>query len=286
MQPPVRDHTPVAPACYQSAMTVFKSVLVLALAIYLGLVALMYLAQRALMYFPETLRTAPAAAGLPAAEEVFLDTADGERVIAWTITPREGQPVVLYLHGNGGALRYRAERFRALTADGTGLVALSYRGYAGSSGKPSEAGLIEDAYAAHAYALARYPAAQIVVWGESLGTGVAVALASERKVWRVILEAPFASTVEIGASAYPFVPVRLLMKDQFRSDQRIEKVTVPVLILHGERDDVVPIASGERLYALIKSPKRFVRFPEGGHENLSAYGAVEAAKKFLAEQFE
>jgi fermentation-respiration switch protein FrsA (DUF1100 family) len=267
-------------------MATLKSIAVVALVLYVGLIALMYVAQRALMYFPETLRTAPAAAGLPEAEEVLLDTADGERVIAWTIAPREARPVVLYLHGNGGALRYRVERFRALTADGAGLVALSYRGYAGSSGKPSEAGLIEDAFAAHAFALARYPAAKIVVWGESLGSGVAVALAAERPVWRVILEAPFASTVEIGAAAYPFVPVRVLMKDQFRSDLRIDKVTAPVLILHGERDTVVPIESGERLYELIKTPKRFVRFADGGHENLSAYGAVEAARKFLAEQIE
>jgi fermentation-respiration switch protein FrsA (DUF1100 family) len=267
-------------------MSIFKSLPVLALCFYLGLIALMYVAQRALMYFPETLRTAPAAAGLAVAEEVLLDTADGERVIVWTVAPRADSPVVLYFHGNGGALRYRVARLRALTADGTGLVALSYRGYGGSSGKPSEAGLIEDAFAAHAFAVARYPAAKLVVWGESLGSGVAVALAAQRPVARVILEAPFASSVEIGAAAYPFVPVRWLMKDQFRSDLRIGKVTAPVLILHGERDTIVPIASGERLFDLIKSPKRFVRFPDGGHEDLSAHGAVDAAKKFLAGQFE
>jgi uncharacterized protein len=264
-------------------MSSLKSLPVLVLVIYLALLALMYVAQRALMYFPETVRTAPAEAGL-AAEEVVLDTADGERVIVWTIAPQENRPVVLYFHGNGGALRYRVDRFRALTADGTGLVALSYRGYAGSSGRPSETGLIEDGFAAYAFAAAHYPSAKLVVWGESLGTGVAVALAAERRVAAVVLEAPFASTVEIAAAVYPYVPVRLLMKDQFRSDLRIGKVTAPVLILHGGRDTVVPIASGERLYDLIKSPKRFVRFPEGGHENLSAYGAVEAAKKFIAEQ--
>jgi fermentation-respiration switch protein FrsA (DUF1100 family) len=267
-------------------MATLKSILVAAVTIYLALLALMYVAQRAMMYFPEAVRTAPAAAGLPQAEEVFLDTSDGERVIVWTIAPREGHPVVLYFHGNGGALRYRVERFRALTADGSGLVALSYRGYAGSSGRPSEEGLIEDAFAAYAFAVARYPAAKIVVWGESLGSGVAVALAAERPVARLVLEAPFASTVEIGAAAYPFVPVQWLMKDQFRSDLRIGKVTAPVLILHGGRDTVVPITSGERLYEQIKAPKRFIRFPEGGHENLSVFGAVEAAQKFLAEQFE
>ena len=109
--------------------------------------------------FPERFRTAPAAAGLPEAEEVVLDTADGERVIAWHLPPRGDKPVVLYFHGNGASLRWRVDRFRALTADGTGLVALSYRGYGGSSGRPTEEGLVNDALAAYAFARARYPPA-------------------------------------------------------------------------------------------------------------------------------
>jgi fermentation-respiration switch protein FrsA (DUF1100 family) len=265
-------------------MALVKSLLVFLFVGYLGLVALLYVAQRSLMYFPERTRTAPAAAGLPQAEEVDLGTADGERVIVWHIAPRGDGNVVLYLHGNGGALRYRVDRFRALTADGTGLIALSYRGYGGSTGSPTEAGLIGDADAAYAFAAARYAPGKIIVWGESLGSGVAVALAAEHPVGRVVLEAPYTSAVDIAAATYPFAPVRLLMKDQFRSDLRIEKVTVPVLILHGERDTVIPIRFGERLYALIKSPKRFVRSRDGSHEDLATHGAIEAAKAFLREQ--
>lgn len=124
---------------------------------YLTIVALLYLAQRSLMYFPETARTSPAAAGLPQAEELELATEDGERVIVWHVPPREGKPVILYFHGNGGSLRLRAARFRALTADGTGLLALSYRGYGGSSGRPTESGLISDARAVRAFATSRHP---------------------------------------------------------------------------------------------------------------------------------
>jgi fermentation-respiration switch protein FrsA (DUF1100 family) len=261
-----------------------KWYLTFALTFYVGLVALLYFAQRTIQYFPERFRTAPAAAGLPQVEEVMLDTSDGERVIVWHVPPRSGdKPVFLYLHGNGASLRWRADRFRDLTADGSGLVALSYRGYGGSSGAPTEAGLIDDALAAYAFAAERYPAERIVLWGESLGSALAVALAAEKPVSRVVLQSPFTSAADIGAQRYWFVPVRLLMKDQYRSDLRIGKVTAPVLVLHGDRDDIVPITLGERLYELITAPKRFVRFPGGNHNDLGAR-AVEAAKQFLAEK--
>jgi hypothetical protein len=273
----------------QVVVATLKTLFVVGVVVYLGIVALMYFAQRSLMYFPERLRTAPAQAGLPQAEEVVLDTADGERVIVWHIPPRGDQPVVLYFHGNGGALRFRVDRFRALIEDGTGLVALSYRGYGGSSGRPSERGLIEDAHAAYAFAIQRHPAARLVLWGESLGSGVAVAIAAEKaaekRVTRVVLEAPFASAVSVAASVYRFVPVRFLMKDQFRSDLRIRNVKVPVLIVHGDRDTVIPIESAERLYSLIEGPKRFLRVAGAGHEDLGSR-AVEAMRAFVAERFE
>jgi fermentation-respiration switch protein FrsA (DUF1100 family) len=250
---------------------------------YGALVALLYVTQRAIQYFPERFRTTPAAAGLPQAQEVMLDTADGERVIVWHVPPRGNKPVVLYFHGNGGSLRMRVDRFRDLTADGSGLVALSYRGYGGSSGAPTEAGLAADALAAYAFTTDHYPAERIVLWGESLGSGVAVALAAEMPVGWLILQSPFTSAADVGAQSYWFVPVRLLMKDQFRSDLRIGKVTAPVLVLHGERDGVVPIALAERLYGLINAPKRFVRFAEVGHNDLDT-PAVEAAKQFIGDR--
>jgi uncharacterized protein len=265
-------------------MTTLKWLLIVAIAGYGVFVALFYVAQRKMQYFPESFRTTPAAAGLPDAEEIMLDTGDGERVIVWHLPQRGDKPVVLYLHGNGASLRWRVDRFQALTADGTGLVALSYRGYGGSSGSPTEAGLIKDAEAAYAFTVARYAPSRIVLWGESLGTGVAVALAAEKPVGHVVLQSPFSSAADVGAERYWFVPVRLLMKDQFRSDLRIGKVTAPVLVLHGDQDQVVPFALGERLYGLINAPKRFVGFPGAGHNDLGAHGAVEAAKQFLNEQ--
>jgi uncharacterized protein len=140
-----------------------------------------------------------------------------------------------------------------------------------------------DALAAYRFAAERYPVERIVVWGESLGSGVAVALAAEHRVGHVVLESPFTSAADVGAPRYWFAPVRLLMKDQYRSDLRIGKVTAPVLVLHGDQDDVVPFVLGERLYEMITAPKQLVRFPGLGHNDLGTR-AVTAAKEFLAER--
>ena len=249
---------------------------------YGGLLTLMYAFQRTLLYFPDPVYRLPASSGLPRATEVTFQSDDGERLIAWYLPAREGKKLVLYFQGNAGGLDLRAERFTWLTADGTGLLALCYRGYCGSSGKPSEDGLFRDARAAYDFAAAQVPAKRIVLFGESLGTGVAVTLAAEWPSAGVILDAPFSSTVDVAASAYPFAPVRWLMKDTFHSDRRIGRVTAPLLVLHGEQDKVVPIDFGERLFALANEPKRMVRFPQGGHVNLDGFGAPKPIKEFLA----
>jgi fermentation-respiration switch protein FrsA (DUF1100 family) len=263
-------------------MTVLKWLVVLALAGYLcGLVTLFF-AQRSFLFpIPQTERTAPGAAGFPEAEEHILTTADGEKVVVWHVPAKPGHPVVLYFHGNGDFLAGFFGRFRDLISDGTGIVALSYRGYAGSSGKPSEQGLLQDAAAAYAFTTARYPADRIVVWGFSLGTGVAVALAAEQPVEKLILEAPYTSIADVAASNFRLMPVRWLMRDPFHSDARITRVTVPLLIMHGGRDFTIPIGFGERLFALAREPKQFVRFPEGGHNDLDNYGAIETARRFI-----
>ena len=171
--------------------------------------------------------------------------------------------------------------FAAIISDGSGLIALSYRGYGGSSGRPTEKGLLADAAAAYEFAIARYSAERIVLWGESLGSAVAIALAADNPVGRLVLEAPFTSAVDVGAQHYWFVPVRLFMKDQFRSDLVAGKITAPVLVVHGEDDRVVPLTLGKRLYDLVRSPKSFVSVPRAGHNDLGAR-AVAAAKQFIS----
>jgi fermentation-respiration switch protein FrsA (DUF1100 family) len=263
-------------------MTALKWFMIAAVLAYGGLLALMYIFQRAMMYFPDPTRLAPAQAGLPQAEEVALTSSDGEKLIAWHVPPRGEKPVVIYFQGNAEGLAARVGRFTWLTADGTGLLALCYRGYGGSTGKPTEDGLIRDARATYDFARAHYPARRIVLFGESLGTAVAVALAAGHEVAGVILDAPFTSAADVGAAAYPFAPVRWVMKDKFRSDERIGRVSAPLLVLHGEADHIVPIRFGEKLFALAREPKRLVRFPQGGHVNLDDFGAAKVVKEFLA----
>ena len=264
------------------AMIALKFGAVVAVCLYLSMAAILYFTQRSMMYFPDPVHTSPGQAGLSEAQEVELKAADGEYSLAWHVAPRQDRPVILYFHGNGGALRYRVERFRTLIRDGIGLVALEYRGYGGNTGTPTEAGLIADAEAAYAFAAARYPAKRIVLWGESLGTGVAVALAARKPVARLILEAPFTSAAAVAGSRYWYMPVRLLMKDQYRSDELIGRVTAPVLILHGARDHVVAFAMGEQMFELTTAPKHIVRFLDGDHEDLDAQGALHAVGRFLA----
>jgi uncharacterized protein len=263
-------------------MTILKWLLIIVAVGYLGGLAALFLLQRSFLFpIPTRERIAPAKAGFPEVEEHVLTTADGEKIILWHMPAKPGRPVILYFHGNGDFLAGFFGRFRELIADGTGVVVPAYRGYAGSGGAPSEEGLLKDAAAAYAFTTARYSPDRIVAWGFSLGSGVAVALAAGQPVSKLILEAPFSSTVDVAASLFWYMPVRLVMRDQFRSDERIERVRVPLLVMHGTDDHAIPIRFGERLFALAHQPKQLVKIPGGGHENLASFGAIEIARQFI-----
>lgn len=252
--------------------------------LYFSVCGFLYFFQRSLLYFPETIYSSPNDSGLPEATEEKIKTADGETIIVWHIPPSdENKPVIVYFHGNGGSIYYRAGRFQMLAAQGFGIVGVSYRGYGGSSGSPSEQGLIEDARAAYEFTTKHYPATRIALWGESLGGGVAIALAAEKPVAKIVLESPFTSVADVASALYWFVPVRLLIKDPFRSDLRVEKITAPILVMQGALDNIVPPRFGQRLYEMIKGPKKIVRFPKGSHNDLSLHGALKEAAAFLSD---
>lgn len=251
-------------------------------ALYVVLVLAAYLGQRRLMYFPDTARTPPSAEGLENVEEVVLEAPDGARVIAWWTKAKPGQPTLLYFHGNGGSLAFRAERVRRYQGYGRGLFMMSYRGFSGGTGDASEAANVADALMAYDH-LRRQGIAQrdIILYGESLGSGVAVQVAAQRAVSGVILDAPYTSAVDIGVSAYPFLPVRWLMKDRYESARHIASVKAPILIIHGERDRIIPVEMGRRLFALAPEPKQLVTFPEADHDDHYMHGSYEAIGRWI-----
>jgi len=256
----------------------------LALALYAALVFTVYLFQRKLQYFPSPERIAPVQAGLANVEEIVLETPDGERLIAWYAAAAENKPTILYFHGNGAGLINRAERMGKYQAQGYGFFIPAYRSFAGSSGTPSEEALIADARLAYDYLLKQnLKPENIVVFGESLGTAMAVQLAASVKVGAVVLESPFTSAVNVGALAYPYLPVKYLMKDQYLSDRYIAKVTAPVLVVHGGRDRVVPLEMGKKMFELANEPREFILLPEAGHNDHDQFGLVAKVQAFISK---
>ncbi|MFC7739110.1 alpha/beta hydrolase [Roseomonas sp. GCM10028921] len=194
-------------------------------------------------------------------------------------------PVILYLHGNGGHAGHREQALQPFAAVGYGVVLAEYRGYGGNPGLPTETGLIADAQAQASWATARWPGAPLVIWGESIGTGVAVALASERQAAGVVLDSPFTSARQVAADAIRWAPVALLLRHPFDSLTRLPKVRAPVFVLHGERDGVVPVEHGRRMFAEAPCPAGSTFLPGVGHPALLAdrsAAARDAVMDFLA----
>jgi fermentation-respiration switch protein FrsA (DUF1100 family) len=236
--------------------------------------------QNALLYHPDPRLLAPDPAG-PSLQVVRLTTSDHQRLVAWYAAPTAGKPTLLYFGGNGDSLSGDEPRLRQITAEGVGVLDVGYRGYSGSTGTPTEAGLRLDAEAAYAWLAARTPPQQIVIAGHSLGTGVAVRLAAERPARALVLESPFTSAMAVAQRLLPWAPVSLLMRDRFESDQWIGKAHMPILIVHGDNDWTIPIKQGRALFALANQPKTFVRIPGGGHDDLSEHGLYPQVWRFL-----
>ncbi|MEQ8710438.1 MAG: alpha/beta hydrolase [Rhodospirillales bacterium] len=253
------------------------------LVVYLGITLGMYVFQRKLIYRPDVERSLLSEADLPQASEVVLRTEDHLELNAWYIPPPQpDRPVLLYLHGNAGTLADRAARLRHFIAAGFGCLLVDYRGFGGNPGSPTEAGLFLDGLAGLNWLRAEgIRENRIVVYGESLGTAVAVKLASESRVAGVVLDAPLTSVTDVAAGHYPWLPVRWLVKDRFDSLSRISQVVSPVLVMHGTIDGVVPYALGERLFAAANEPKEFVRFDGGSHMDLYDFGAAAAVAGFV-----
>lgn len=250
--------------------------------LYVAALAGIYAIQRDLQYFPTHRDPAPQAVGLSGVDRIALATPDGETVVLWSAPPQGDRPVILFLHGNGGEIADRADRLAFYQSRGFGAAFLSWRGYGGSTGSPSETGLVIDAKTAYDHLRKQgIPPDRIVVVGESLGSGPAVQLAAANPVAGVVLEAPYSAAVDIARLAYPWLPVGLLMKDQYRSRDHIAAVRAPILILHGEADRVIPQGFGRRLFDAARDPKTFLSLGPVGHEALFDPATWAAGAAFI-----
>jgi hypothetical protein len=251
-------------------------------AVYGAVAVAAFIAQRRLMYFPDVARVAPASFALAGVEERVLRTPDGENIVAWYGPAAPGRPTLLYFHGNAGNLASRSERVRKYLARGLGVFIMSYRGYSGSTGHPSERANVADAKIAYDALIGEGVAPEdIVLYGESLGSGVAVQVAAEKPAGGIILDAPYTSIVDVAAGAYPFFPVRPFLLDRYETLKHLPAVSAPLLVIHGEEDGVIPVDMGRAVYTAANAPKQIVTFPGANHSDHHIYGSTEEVFRWI-----
>ena len=251
-----------------------------------GLMAALWSQQRRLIYFPTSVPLPPASAVLPNGSDVVIRTDDGLDLNAWYFPVDGGGPAVLMCHGNGGDRSMRVPLAAALNRLGMSVLLLDYRGFGGNPGRPTEEGLAADARAAQAWLAARPGSDRMVYFGESLGAAVVLELALQRPPEALVLRSPFTSLPDVAAVHYPWLPVRWLLMDRYPSLERIAAVRAPVLVVAGDRDDIVPEPMSRRLFDAADEPKRYVVVPGAGHNDLELLAGSEMLDeigRFLSE---
>lgn len=252
---------------------------------YAGINAYLYFFQRSILYLPVKELSEPKNYGLHETSSVRLKTADSLNITAWYTAPKHNEPTLLYLHGNAGNLGDRTEKLEAMAGQGFGILAVSWRGYGTSEGAPTEEGLYNDARAALQYLLDNGTKLEnIVLYGESLGTGIAIQMATEYNARALILEAPYTSISSRAAELYPYIPVKLLLKDHFNSIDKIGNVHIPVLIFHGYRDTVMPIHHGRKILEAANEPKEARFFDNVGHTDFDLQEISKITHDFVMKQ--
>jgi uncharacterized protein len=260
---------------------------ILALAV-LGVLLLVWMGQRTLIYFPDRDVPSPAVTGLTGVEAVRIPAADGVTLQAWFLPSRSQQPspAVIVFNGNAGNRAYRSSLASALREQGLSVLLFDYRGFGDSDGTPTERGLHEDARAVRGYVAGRSDvrADRLVYFGESLGTAVAVRLAVEQPPGGVVLRSPFTSLVDLGRLHYPILPVRWLLRDRFSSIDAIGSVRSPVLIVAGDRDRIVPLEQSRELFERTPEPRELVVVQGADHNDaalLEGRELMDAVRRFI-----
>lgn len=250
------------------------SIIAIFFGVYLAALVLVYTFQRSFLYFPPQQYIGAEALGIDNVTEVLIETEEAD-LTAWWLPPRNvNAPVVMFFHGNASAVWTNNDIFSELNARGYGVLSVGYPGYPPNAGQATQDGLRRAAIAHYDWLIKKNIAPDhIVFYGTSLGSGVATQLALHREPSLLILEAPFTSAVELGQENMPFFPVGALMKDRFESEKALRSLDMPLLVLHGTEDEVIPVYMGEAIYeSYINGPKQLHIIPGGFHTNLWELG--------------
>lgn len=262
-------------------------VILAALGAYALIVISLFVFQRNLMYHTDSPPVPVQQSQVPHAEERFVTSPDGIEIRSWYLPPKDGKPVIVFFHGNAGTIADRDFKAGPWHAGGYGVWLTGYRGFGGNAGSPTEDGLYADARAAvDALKNDGIAPARMVLYGESLGSGIATQMAHElaeagTPARALVLEAPFTSMGDAAQARYPFVPARWLVKDRYRNIDKIAAIDAPLFVIHGDQDRVIGQSHGRALFAAAKEPKKALWIDGGGHTDLFDFGVGQAVIDFI-----
>jgi uncharacterized protein len=243
-------------------MNYFIGTLLTFFIIYFFIILLVYAFQRNLLYHPNENNYSDDQI-LVTVKKVRINTKDNIELISWYHNKNKSDyKTILFLHGNAGSLKNRIHKINHLKNIDVNFLIIAWRGFSGNKGKPTEEGLYEDARSAIKWLKSQGVAEKnIIIYGESLGTGVAIEIAQHKNFAGIILESPFTSMIDVAKDKYPFLPVSLLLKDKYESNKKIKNIKIPIMVMHGKVDNIVPFHMGKKIYDEAKMPKYFY-FPE------------------------
>ena len=258
--------------------TLFFSIIL----IYLIIVAYMYLNQRKLLYLPRENNYLDDQIDFNF-REVFIDVEKNLKLKAWLIeNDFKNKKTLVFFHGNAGNLSNRTYKLNQLSKLDLNIIILAWRSFSGNEGEPSEQNLYNDAKKTIDWLNSRgVKNKNIILYGESLGTGIAVELGQTNQFGGIILESPFTSMTNAAKNIYPWLPVKYLLKDKYDSEKKIKNLQIPILIMHGKKDNIVPFKMGKKLYDLANNPKFFYFTENDDHMMTFDEKLVNTIKNFL-----
>ena len=238
--------------------------------LYLIIGLCLFVIQRRITYNKTGIPGKPIEYGLKEIKEVFIETPDNLTLLSWFQKPKDNNPILIYFHGNSFDIGERAYKIKRYINNGWGVFLLAWRGYSGNKGVPTEKNLYIDGQSAINWIKnnTNLKNSEIILYGESLGCGVTVELALNAKFKSIILEAPFTSIGDIGQQKYPIYPAKYLTLDKFDNLSKIDRISSPLLIIHGKNDEVIPYSHSLKLFDKAKEPKKHVCVDEAMHNNL------------------